>query len=174
MSSGRVYIEVAGDDRRCRDDVVRTVGFEARPTDLVRSLDEVEAEGGGDVPEGIYEALSGSLQLGNFEWRPQSRKAVVIVGDTSPRYSDLRSILSLAANAWRDARIETHALLVQTATGDGEVPGYPELASSGRGELLRTRPGDLARSLRGLLFEPQMREWIHLTFQSARGEQGPR
>jgi hypothetical protein len=105
-------------------------------------LGEVEAAGGGDVPEGLHLAIKRSLGLGAFDWRPDASKHLIVLGDAPPPYSEQSGLASLVRGAHRQAGFRVHALGISPEDGRESVPFFPELAEAGGG---RARTVDPAR-----------------------------
>jgi Mg-chelatase subunit ChlD len=117
-----------------RDDVEVCAGFTPQPAaDLLRVLQGARAEGGGDVPEGVHQALKAALSLGRFDWRKDSQKHILVIGDAPPPYREVVGLLGLAAQAHLQGGYKVHALSVRPEEGRSSVAFFPELARAGGG-----------------------------------------
>jgi hypothetical protein len=117
-----------------RDDVEVCAAFTPQPAgDLLRVLRAARAEGGGDVPEGVHQALKAALSLGRFDWRRDSQKHILVIGDAPPPYREVVGLLALAAQAHLQGGYRIHALGVRPEEGRANVPFFPELARAGGG-----------------------------------------
>src|SRR5690606_10796188 len=90
------------------------------------------AEGGGDVPEGVREAIEEGLSLGKFAWREDAAKHLIVVGDQPPRYEEIRALESLVANARRDGQYSFHFLGIPEEGSEG-VAFFDRFAKAGGG-----------------------------------------
>jgi len=115
------------------DEVGRTAGLGTDPAAISRILGELKASGGGDVPEGVFEALKAALQLGRFEWRPDALKQIVFVGDGPPRRPEVQQLLSLARECHNEGGFRIHAISVNPSEGRKAILRFPELAEAGGG-----------------------------------------
>lgn len=117
-----------------RDSVDRVVGLTLAPEgEIWRVMQELKAEGGGDVSEGVHLALRAALSLGRMAWRDGAERHVVLVGDGSPPYSELPALLALLRQASTQDVFHVHALGVQPEEGRAFVPMFPEIAQAGAG-----------------------------------------
>lgn len=159
------HLEWSSEDLRLgilfyRDEIVGTLDLDATPRERVEHFETLEAEGGGDVPEGVYEALRGCLELGRFSWRPGAEKHVVVVGDAACRREKLASLASLARIARRDADFTIHAVGVDPEEGFDIIPGFPPLARAGGGESHTIPASALVSTLQTIVFPPASRSTI--------------
>ncbi len=143
-----------------RDEIVKVIEFGSSPTEFISGFDEIQAEGGGDVPEGVYEAIKGALELGRFPWRPDASKQIVVIGDVSCPYEKKQALNSLARGARRDAQFTIHTLGISPEAGFDHIPGFPQLAAAGGGESKTLEPKDLVPTLRSLFFPASTRSLV--------------
>ncbi len=145
-----------------RDDVATTVDLARDPRAAIEAFRTVTATGGGrDVPEGVFEALKGSLQLGRFAWRADARKTLIFIGDAPPPYEDKDALISLARQAHREGEYRIHAVSVGSWEGWDGVPFFADLARAGGGEAVTIGSADateLVPKVLGLLFPPACRD----------------
>ncbi len=98
-------------------------------------LDDIFASGGGDHEEAVQEGLYWSINKNQF--RPRSRKVILVFGDAPPHAQDLDTCKRLA----RDFKSQ-HKGVVSTVTcraDDGHLPAFVEIAQMGGGEAFMTR-----------------------------------
>jgi hypothetical protein len=128
-----------------RDAVDAATGFGGTPGDALQALREARPERGGDVPEGVHQAVQAALSLGRFAWRQEAEKHLVLIGDAPPPYAEVHALLSLMRAAHSQGQYRLHALGVRPAEGRDAVPFFPELAKEGRGRSATfTDPGEIA------------------------------
>ena len=79
---------------RGEDYVTRWVDFSFSTSKLQGFLTNLEAGGGGDWPEAVYEGVD--VAIHDLSWRTKSRRIVVIVSGSSPHPESVSNILNLA------------------------------------------------------------------------------
>ena len=126
----------------------------------LKALGDQEAQGGGDVPEGVFDALRAALQLGRFSWRPGARKVLFFIGDAPPPYGDFRPLLSLVRQAHQEAGYRVHTVSVQAEKGEEAVFFFPEIAAAGAGASVAPSLTNLAGSLFRLNFPAEGRSLV--------------
>lgn len=67
------------------DYVTRSLDLTTDRYEILNFLEDCEAEGGGDYPEAVYEALKRTAS--SLFWRPEARKVIILVGD-APFHAD--------------------------------------------------------------------------------------
>ena len=73
-------------------------------------LRSFEAEGGGDTPEAVNQALAAAVD--DFSWRPEARRIIFLVGDAPPHGNDPDSIqYAGTARRAQERGIKIHTLL---------------------------------------------------------------
>src|SRR6185295_853081 len=107
----------------------------------------LKAQGGGDVPEGVHEALKAALQLGRFDWRPEARKRIIFVGDGPPPRTEVPGLLSLARECRAEAGYQIDALSVNPQEGRKATLHFPELAAAGGGRAATVAPDRIAAEI---------------------------
>jgi uncharacterized protein with von Willebrand factor type A (vWA) domain len=137
-----------------RDAVEATVDLSAAPGgDLLRLLLRSKAEGGGDVPEGVHEAVKVALSLGAMSWRESALKQIVLIGDAPPPFAELESLSTLLRQALQQGEYRLHAVSVGVERGRSEVPFFPRLAQAGGGRAVTVREAEvMGRGVFLLLF----------------------
>ncbi|MBI4605784.1 MAG: VWA domain-containing protein [Planctomycetes bacterium] len=138
-----------------RDGVELALDFTAAPSgDLLRMLRETRPEGGGDVPEGVHEAVEAALSLGRMRWRPGAERHIVLIGDAPPPFPEVARLRILASQAFRQGAYRLHVLGVRPEPG-AELPFLPAIArgAGGRG-LTLDDPARLGIEVLLCLFPP--------------------
>jgi hypothetical protein len=74
--------------------VTRWVDFSFSTSKLQSFLANLEAGGGGDWPEAVYDGVD--VAIHDFSWRKNSRRIVVVVSGSSPHPETVSNILNLA------------------------------------------------------------------------------
>lgn len=74
--------------------VTRWVDFSFSTSKLQSFLANLEAGGGGDWPEAVYEGID--VAIHDLSWRKKSRRIVVVVSGSSPHPESVSNILNLA------------------------------------------------------------------------------
>ncbi len=130
-----------------QDEVVGVLDFSMGIEEQLARLQEVEASGGGDVPEGIHLAIKQSLGLGVFDWRPDATKHLVVLGDAPPPYAEQRGLASLVRRARQQAGFRVHALGVNPEEGRESVPFFAPLAAAGGGRTKTVDPAKIGSEI---------------------------
>jgi len=130
-----------------RDGVEATADLSAAPVgEPLRLLWRSKAEGGGDVPEGVHEALKVALSLGAMSWRETALKEIVLIGDAPPPFAELESLTMLLRQAFQQGEYRLHAVSVGVEEGRSEVPFFPRLAKAGGGRALTVENSEVLGS----------------------------
>jgi Mg-chelatase subunit ChlD len=116
-----------------------------------RFLDQLEARGGGDIPEAVAAGLRAAIEKPG--WRSDSRKIIVIVGDAPPHPEELAATLA-SARAFRakggkvttvDVSFDANPQIVadrlgkrveelETVQQRGVMPEFLNIAAAGGGD----------------------------------------
>jgi hypothetical protein len=94
-----------------------------------------------DLQDASFGGGSGGLHVGlrhafnGLHWRAQSRKLVIIVGDTSPEGNGLAECVGVIRDAWRMDGILVNTLFVRTAHGEEHLQSYLRMARAGAGRM---------------------------------------
>ena len=128
--SGGVRVGVAG--YRDRREKFEKVGWDFTPSiDTARSnLWKLSAEGGGDRPELVNEGLE--LAYGRFDWNPNHRGVLVLVGDAPPHPGRGSRCIEMAREA-RQRGVTTHVIGCDPKITDDDDP------SEGRDQEMEER-----------------------------------
>lgn len=134
-------------DRR-EDFTVKGWDFTASPQEARARLWQLWADGGGDEPELVQEALH--FAYAKFGWRTTAQRVLVLVGDAPPT-PGFGGYCVDAARAASRAGIVTHVLSARDPDKAGEVKHFPEIARAGGGRLVRLgEEADLVAEIAGV------------------------
>jgi hypothetical protein len=90
--------------------LTKVVPFTNDFTRFQNDLNAIRVQGGGDVPEAVYEALYDSST--KFNWEAQSR-VIILIGDAPPHPTPRGRITkAMAENAAIDRNIKVHAMIL--------------------------------------------------------------
>jgi len=140
------------------DEVTAAVPFNFDPSASREALAAAKAVGGGDVPEGVLEALKAALQLGRFQWRPEAAKHIVFVGDGPPPRAEIQPLLGLAQQCHAEAGFRIHAVSVNPEESKGPTISFPEMAAAGGGRAVTAPAGEVAREVFLAIFPSEARQ----------------
>jgi hypothetical protein len=121
--SGGVRVGIAG--YRDRREKFEKVGWDFTSSiDTARSnLWRLSAEGGGDRPELVNEGLE--LAYGRFNWNPDHRGVLILVGDAPPHAGRGGSCIEMAGEA-RLRGVTTHVIGCDPTIEDDDDPSQAE------------------------------------------------
>lgn len=117
--------------------VTRQSPFTASPWTAVHFLEGVKADGGGDAPEAVLEALKTALQ--RLVWNHGSKRVILLVGDAPPHAEDLAAIQALVSA--QSARTTIHTLVTphgglssgRSSANPLTVAAFADIAKAGKG-----------------------------------------
>jgi len=126
--------------------------FSDKKDHAVAALRGLRAEGGGDPAEHVYSGLM--LAAKKLTWRPDARKAVVLLGDAPPHtgYADgdtREKFVELA----RTSSLSVYAVALPAYRTDvapvGKALGAPDMSGGGSGPAagIKAAPGDISTAL---------------------------
>lgn len=122
--------------------------FTADPAEARARLWQLSAEGGGDEPELVYDAMK--IAYGRFAWRPEAQRTCVLIGDAPPHPGFGAKTVELARAA-RARGITTCVISARDPRKPDEVKHFPEIARMGGGRVIRLdERNDLVAELAGL------------------------
>ena len=108
--------------------------------DLYRALNfmqTVEAGGGGDRPEAVYDALMVAIEQ---EWSRDARRVIVLIGDAPAHRENERKIQRALKRFTRDGQSHVHAIMTSPDVLGGIDPrtreSFSEIADDGEGVCL--------------------------------------
>ncbi len=137
VASLRVGI-VAYRDRRDRFDT-KGWDFTADIDEARRRLWTLTAEGGGDGPEMVYEALKGAYM--NLSWMREHEKVLVLIGDAPPHVGYGSKCVDLARRGFEEAELITHVIEAD-GRDDRSVKHFPAIAEAGGGRCVSLLDND--------------------------------
>lgn len=118
-----------------------------------RFLFQVEAKGGGDFPEAVYDGLSEVYGLG---WSREANKQIVIVADAPAHENTMRDIQGQVTEMGRNG-IPVHTLVVGEHAQTVEC--LEQIAQWGRGRSVTLEAAqDLGKTVMHFAIEPTMHE----------------
>ncbi len=107
---------------------------------LARALRSASAEGGGDIPEAIYEALSAAVRV-NWSKSSYAHKMIVLVGDAPPHKNNLGKIKKLVTSTAK-RRFKFHCVKVSAnyyhENRDKVLADFDKIAEWGNGRSVWT------------------------------------
>ncbi|MBN2584695.1 MAG: VWA domain-containing protein [Planctomycetes bacterium] len=96
---------------------------------LVRAIASIEAKGGDDIPEAVYEAIGTAVK--KLKWTSNNR-VVITVGDAPPHDETKDKLVKLIKEA-AEKGYRFHFIKARTEWGSGAVAMFDELAEWGQG-----------------------------------------
>lgn len=113
--------------------VVRGLPLTSDLQQIDHYLAGIRADGGGDEPEAVHEGLRWAVEQNEF--RPKSRKVILLFGDAPPHQQYLATCLSIASDFHSQ-----QAGIVSTVTcrSAHRLPSFVEIAEVGGGEAFVT------------------------------------
>ena len=128
---------------------------------IERFLSGIEADGGGDEPEAVHEGLRWSIEQNQF--RPGSRKVILLFGDAPPHAQFRQTCLNLASDF---AREKNGIVSTVTCRGGERMLEFIEIADMGGGEaFLTSDERQIMEQLLVLVFGAKHREKVRDAFE---------
>jgi hypothetical protein len=119
------------------DNMDRTSRYLIEPKPLTRDLqaarDNVEDASFGGGSGGLHLGLG--YAIGSLNWRASARRAVLVVGDTTPEGDGLSQASKWMKEGWEQDHIQFNCLYIRTAHGEENRPTYLKLAALGAGRF---------------------------------------
>jgi Mg-chelatase subunit ChlD len=118
-------------------------------------LDQIQAQGGGDEPEAVYQGLQWSIE--NNKFRPRARKVILLFGDAPPHAEQNVLCQKIASDFRKNGGI------VSTVTCRSEfvLEEFEAIAKIGGGEaFLTTSEREIMTQLMVLVFGSQHRSKV--------------
>lgn len=137
--------------------------FTTDPTEARTRLWKLSADGGGDEPEMVYEAMR--MAYGKFSWRTEAQEVMVLIGDAPPHPGwGIRTVeMSQAAHSHG---ITTYVISARSITKTEEVKHFPEIARMGGGRVIRLSDrNDLVAELAGIALSDTWHDQIVGVFE---------
>jgi Mg-chelatase subunit ChlD len=122
--------------------------FTADQKEAHSHLWKLSADGGGDEPEMVFDAMK--IAYGRFAWRKEAQQVMVLVGDAPPHPGFGGQTVDMAKAA--QARgITTYVISCRSPARTEEVKHFPEIARMGGGRVIRLgEKSDLVAELAGI------------------------
>jgi hypothetical protein len=105
--------------------VTKSTPLTNKLTDLQHALASVDAHGGADSPEAVYDGLCDAIKKNPWDWGAGTRRAVVLIGDGPPHPPTQEACEDVA----RQCKEKGVALYVVRA-GGGELPEFAAIAAA--------------------------------------------
>jgi len=114
------------------DYVVKPFPFTSNADALARAVRTIDAEGGGDKPEAVYEAIALALTKQKWSSGHYARRIVVIVGDAPP-HPEMRSKIEKLVTAAAKQKFRFFCLKVRSKYTAGLLDDFDKIAEWGNG-----------------------------------------
>ena len=129
--------------------------------ELEAFLEKVEAGGGGDLPEAVDEGMYWATK--NNQFRPQSRKVLLIFGDAPPHPEKQKHCVNMALSFKGQSK---GVVSTVTCRSDEPLPEFYEISAAGGGEAYLTRnQREIVWELMVLVFGSRHREKVLEAFK---------
>jgi len=162
-SSAGLRVALVGYRDRGDEFQFRAWDFTADPQEARKRLWTLSAEGGGDEPELVFEALQGAYR--DFRWNPAAQRVMVLVGDAPPHPGFGSKTVDLARAA-AAAGIVTHVISARDPRRPEEVKHFPEIARAGGGRLIRLdEHASLVAELAGVVLADTWHDHVVAVFE---------
>ncbi len=115
--------------------VVRHGPLTSRTELLVGAINEVGADGGGDVPEAVLDGLREAIQNNRWVAKGKGSKVIVLIGDAPPHPRDVDPAIKLAGEM-RNADFSLYAVKVTTSDGARDLTSFDQIAQAGGGNAI--------------------------------------
>lgn len=116
--------------------VTKTLPLTYKLADLAPAIMQMTADGGGDIPEAIQEALTATMQM---NWSKAKRKnggkIVILVGDAPPKPGTEKACNEIAAKG-KEAGIKLYACKITTVEGKNDLSTFDDIAKAGGGSTV--------------------------------------
>lgn len=141
--------------------VVKGVPLTSNIQELEAFLARVDAGGGGDLPEAVDEGMYWSITKNQF--RPQSRKVLLIFGDAPPHADKQKACVSMALDFKRQMK---GIVSTVTCRSEDPLPEFYEISAAGGGEAYLTKnQREIVRELMVLVFGSRHRDKVLEAFR---------
>ncbi|CAA9440722.1 MAG: hypothetical protein AVDCRST_MAG64-4148, partial [uncultured Phycisphaerae bacterium] len=123
--------------------VTKVAPLTPRVKDLEPVMASMAAEGGGDVPEAVREALTDAVNKVRWTKSKRTGKLIVLVGDAPPKPGTEAACAAVAAKA-KEAGITVYAVKVTTPLGRNDLTAFDAIAAAGGGSTVAVTFGAMA------------------------------
>lgn len=122
---GLVFYRDRGDEY-----LVRRVPLTERTDRLTQAIDQIEAGGGGDIPEAVYEALHTAIN--KLRW-VSSHRIVITAADAPPHEETLERTENMVKMAAKEGGFYFHFIKARTRWGAATLDVFDHFARLGKG-----------------------------------------
>ncbi|MBM4001322.1 MAG: VWA domain-containing protein [Planctomycetes bacterium] len=141
--------------------VVRGLELTNDVSRMVRFLDTIDANGGGDLEEAVHEGLGWAATRNQF--RGSARKVILLFGDAPPHRVHLQRCLQIASDFRRDQQGVVSTVSCRLGF---RLPDFAEIAKAGGGEaFLTSDERQIMTQLMVLVFGSRHREKVLEAFR---------
>lgn len=112
--------------------LTRVVPLTGNIRQLLTVIDNIGADGGGDIPEAVMEGLRDTLKGSKWSTRPDAAKAIVLIGDAPPHPQDVEQCLKIAQDARKEG-FKFYAVKVTTDFGANDLTTFDQIAQAAGG-----------------------------------------
>ncbi|MHC5064833.1 MAG: FHA domain-containing protein [Planctomycetota bacterium] len=133
----RIGIVTYRDRGPTEDYLTRSVPLGSDYYRSVNFMQSVDAGGGGDTPEAVFEALDEAITQ---QWQPGSKRVVVLIGDAPAQPKSRTKIKRLVRRFTRDGRSFVHSIMTTPHSGRGVQKAtqdcFEDIAENGKGSCI--------------------------------------
>ncbi len=115
--------------------VVKPFPLTSNAVALTRAIQGIDAKGGADVPEAVYEALATALARQKWSSSHYARRIVVVVGDAPPHKETMGEIEKMVTAA-AEKNFRFFCLKVRGRYTVGNLSAFDQIADWGKGRSL--------------------------------------
>lgn len=108
--------------------VTKSTPLTSKLHELQLALSSIDARGGADSAEAVYDGLREAIQKNPWDWGEQTRRAIVLIGNGPPHLHTQAS----CEDAARQCADKGVALYVVKASGGGELPELSAIAAAAK------------------------------------------
>lgn len=109
--------------------VVKPVPLTGNAEALSRAIEDVEAHGGADVPEAVYEAILTAVK--SMKW-VSDNKIIIVAGDAPPHAETMDKCTKFVRRSL-EAGFKYHFMKTRTQYGSDDLSAFDSLADTGKG-----------------------------------------
>ncbi|MCX5654495.1 MAG: VWA domain-containing protein [Planctomycetota bacterium] len=113
--------------------VTKAVPFTSNADVLSRAIRGIEAKGGGDLPEAVYDALVTALSKQIWSSGQYAQRIVVVIGDAPPHPQTMTDIQKMVVTA-AEKQFQFFCLKVRSRYTAGTLTEFDQIADWGKGQ----------------------------------------
>lgn len=125
--------------------VTKVLPLTMKLQDLEPGLVSMTAEGGGDIPEAVREAMSDAIEKTKWSTSKRVGKLVILIGDAPPKPGTEEDCKSLARKA-KSAGLKFYAVKVTNALAQNNLTSFAEIASEAGGSSIDANFAPITRT----------------------------